>query len=488
MFWRGVFGYLPVNLVQALAGFGAILAFTRLLPPHAYGEYALAFSVSALVHTFLITWLEAAMARFHAAEAEGPDRAALFGTLYRAFLVFGVGGPLAATAVALAVPIPPGLKLALAAGFVSAIARGLLRLAQERRRAAGEVAGFAGIDMLATGGAFALGVLFAVLGFGAAAPLAGVGAASALCLTLALPTELRQAAAGRFDAERFRRYAAYGLPLSLSLALSLALASTDRLVLTAFVGEAATGAYHAGYSLSNRTLDVIFLWIGMAGGPAAVAALERGGEAALRRTALQQAGLLLAVAVPAAVGLALVAHPLAEVMVGPGLRADAARVTPWIAVGGLFSGLTTYYLHTAFSLARRTRRQMVAVAIPALANLALCLVLVPRFGLDGALWATVASYGVGMAASFALMQGCLPLPVPWGVIAKVAAASALMAAVVAQLPALGGAAELALKAAVGGLVYLAAVLVLDPGGLRTEALRRISASVPAVAARLGGPA
>ncbi len=59
MFWRGMFGYLPVNLIQAAAGLGAILAFTRLLPPAAYGDYALAFSVSALAHTLSLTWIEA---------------------------------------------------------------------------------------------------------------------------------------------------------------------------------------------------------------------------------------------------------------------------------------------------------------------------------------------------------------------------------------------------------------------------------------------
>ena len=31
MFWRGVWGYLPANIVQGVVGFGAIWIFTRLL-------------------------------------------------------------------------------------------------------------------------------------------------------------------------------------------------------------------------------------------------------------------------------------------------------------------------------------------------------------------------------------------------------------------------------------------------------------------------
>ena len=73
MFWRGVLGYLPVNVVQGLTGFLAIVVFTRLLPPEQYGAYALAFSVVSLTHTLAFTWLEAAMAgKATASRAKAP--------------------------------------------------------------------------------------------------------------------------------------------------------------------------------------------------------------------------------------------------------------------------------------------------------------------------------------------------------------------------------------------------------------------------------
>ncbi|OYX30517.1 MAG: polysaccharide biosynthesis protein [Caulobacterales bacterium 32-69-10] len=471
MFWRGVLGYLPVNIVQAVAGFGSILVFTRLMSPQAYGDYALAFSVATLGHTLSMTWIEAAMARFYAAEPEGADRDNLFATVYGAFAVLGFATPILAALIFAFAPISFDLKVAIASGLISAVARGLLKISQERRRAAGDVKGFAVFDMVVTGGGFLAGGLLAgFTGLGAASPFVGIGAVSALCLIFALPPELEIARRGSFDRKRMHRFLAYGIPLSLSLMLSLALATTDRFVLAAYSGEAAVGAYHAGYTLSNRTLDVIFLWIGMAGGPAAVAALERGGEAGLRQTALNQAAMLLIVALPAAAGLALVAQPLAQVMVGADLTAQAARVTPWIAAGALFSGLSTYYLHTAFTLARRTGLQMVAVGVPALVNLALCLLLIPRFGLDGAMWSTAASYGVGMIASYGLGRRCLQLPIPWGAMAGAGAATAVMALVISVLPDLGGFAELFLKAGVGAVVYAAAIVAINPGGVRSHGL------------------
>ena len=472
MFWKGVLGYLPVQAVQALAGFGAIVVFTRLLSPADYGAYALAFSVSSLVQTLTLSWIEAALARFFLAETTRGDAGALYGTLYRVFGIIAAGVAIGVAGFLFA-PVAVGVKLALAAGLVSAVVRSLLKLAQERRRATGEVRGFAVIDVLQTGGGFVLGVLFILIGLGAAAPLVGAGAASAVCVLWTLPPELRAARAGRYDAARLRRYAAYGLPVAFSLVLSLTLATTDRFVLAAFMDTATVGAYHAGYSLSNRTLDVMFLWLGMAGHPATVAALERGGEAALRVTARQQASLMLLIAVPAAVGVALVSQPLAHLMVGPELADSAARVTPWIAAGALFSGLTTHYLHTSFTLARRTRMQFIAVAVPAGLNLVLTLLLIPRFGLDGALWATAASYAVGLVASFLLMRRCLVLPTPWDVLGRVAIATALMAVVVLRLPSLGGFLEVALKASAGAAAYAAAAFALDVASVRTEGLKRL---------------
>jgi O-antigen/teichoic acid export membrane protein len=198
-------------------------------------------------------------------------------------------------------------------------------------------------------------------------------------------------------------------------------------------------------------------------------ALERGGREALARAAHEQASLMLLLTVPAATGLALVAAPLSQLMVGPALAPGAAEVTPWIAASGLLAGMTTYYFHQAFTLGQRTAFLLVAMAIPAAANLALNLILIPRLGLQGALFATLASYALGLVASAALGRRLLALPVPWLSLVQAVGASSLMALAVLQVPALGGLPELAAKAALGGLVYAALIYLIDAGGLRSRA-------------------
>lgn len=472
MFWRGVVGYLPVNIIQGLVGLATIVTFTRLLAPSQFGDYALGFSVMSLLHTAVFTWNEAAMARFWVAEADKGQGGAHAATIYRTWLALLVVLPLA-LAAALLVPMAPGLRLAVVCGVLAVLPRTFAKLAQERRRAAGEVAGAASIDIIQTLGAFGVGAVLAYMGLGGAAPLIGFGVAAAICMAWTLPSELAHSRLGQFEAPRARSYLGYGLPVALSLILALVLSTTDRFLLAAFLDEASVGVYHAGYSLANRTLDVLFIWLGAAGGPALIAALERGGPGELAAAAREQASLMLLLCAPAAVGLALVAAPLSQLMVGRELAAGAAHVTPWIAASGLLAGLTTYYFHQAFTLGQRTELLLGAMAIPALANLVLNLILIPRFGLDGALWATVASYGLGLAASVTLGARSLRLPVPWTPLLQTVFATVVMGVAVVQVPALGGWAELILKAGLGAVVFGAITFALDTGALRSRGLALI---------------
>lgn len=469
MFWRGVWGYLPANIVQGVVGFLAIILFTRLLSPEDFGRYALAFSVMTLAHVAVFSWLEAAMARFWAAQTPGAAQGH-FASLYRTAFVLSAGFLVVAGLAIWLLPIDPLFRLALAVGLAGAPARNMVKLAQERFRAEGEVGKSARLDMAVTAGGLAIGVGFALAGAGATAPLLGLGLAPLAALPFVLPGELKQARGGAFEAGRVREYALYGYPIAASLALTVVLSSTDRFVLDAYLGEAAVGAYHASYSIANRTLDVLFLWLGTAGQPALVMALERGGMDRLKVAAREQLSTFLLVGLPAAAGVALVARPLSEVLIGEELRTAAASVTPWIALSALLFGLTAYYFGQAFTLGKKTKRLLLAMAVPAGLNVILNLILVPRFGLMGAAWATAASFGLGMIATMLIGRRVVALPIPWESLARCGVATGLMALVVSGLPAFGGLGELILDAGVGAVVYAAAALILNAAGVRTVAL------------------
>ena len=481
MFWRGVWGYLPAQIVQGVVGFLTIVVFTRLLSPEDFGHYALAFSVTTLAHTATFSWLEASMARFWAAERTPDGLATHFASLYRtSFAVIAVFVPVAALIVWL-LPLTPAFKLAVAFGLAGVPIRNLAKLAQERFRAAGEVSRAAAVDMFVAVVGFLVGAGFALAGAGAASPLVGLAMAPLFALPFILPGELRQGEGGAVDRQRLKAYAAYGYPIAASLMLSLVLASTDRFLLAAFMDAAAVGAYHASYSLANRTLDVIFIWLGAAGAPAMVMALERGGREALRQTALEQGSTLILIGLPAAVGLSMVARPMAELMIGQDLRAAATLVTPWIAASALMSGLIAYYFGFGFTLGKKTGLLLVTMAIPAGANILLNLILIPRLGVVGAAVSTAASFALGLVACLLISRRAITLPVPWDSLVRCAVASAVMALVVWRLPPIGGLVELIMDAGVGGIVYAVVALTLNAAGVRDVLMRLIQTRRNAVA-------
>lgn len=466
MFWRGVLGYLPANIVQGVTGFVALYAFTRVLTPESYGLYAVAAAIVSLIHTGVFTWIEASMARFQvAAQGEGAERDHA-ATLYRLMLCMTGVLAVVALAVGLALRAQPEFALAVIVGLVAAVARVLMRLSQERSRAEGEVAAFVAQEMTYALAGLGAGLALAALGLKGAAPIAGTGVAALLCVLWTWRGERRRRAGGRVDWARARGYAAYGVPVSMALIVSIALFSVDRMMIAGLLGPAEAGAYHAGYSVANRTIDVIFIWLGAASGPALVAALETGGREALNKAALPQAELMAVLGLPAAAGLALVAEPLAQVLVGPELRAAAAQVTPGIALSSLMAGFSTYYVLTAFTLAKRTGVLLVCMAAPLTANVLLNIVLIPRFGLEGAVAATVLSFAFGLVLGAVISRRVGALPLPWQAVGRSLVACAAMALAVRALPALGGLPELILKCGTGALVYGAAALALDAGGCR----------------------
>jgi O-antigen/teichoic acid export membrane protein len=113
MFSKGLWGYLPANILQGLIGFATLMVFTRVLSPDDYGRYALTFGISSLAQTIFFTWIEAAMARFYPAESR-TDREApeLYGTLYRLFAIVAVVFTLiCALGLWLATRIVPGVSV-----------------------------------------------------------------------------------------------------------------------------------------------------------------------------------------------------------------------------------------------------------------------------------------------------------------------------------------------------------------------------------------
>lgn len=466
MIWRRLFGYFPASLAGGLASLGGVFALTRLLSPADYGFYALALTTMGIVYTLSITWAEAAAYRFAGeAQAKGktPDHIRTIMLLLAASSALGIALMLGAILIA----TDPMLHMALTAAMSTMVLAPLVNAAQEMNRAQQRVSRYSTLRVCQDIGAFSLGTFLAWrTGLGPAAPFVGLASVLALLATVEGSRLWRESKGGQFKPERVKPYFSYGVPVALALALNIALDAGDRFLIALFLGPEAVGVYAAGYGIADKSVGLLCAWAAAAGAPMIMAAWEREGPEAVREVSRHLARTLLLIAAPAATGLALVAQPLSEVMIGEDMRAQAASIMPWIALSGLINGFVLHYVSEAYQLSHRTDLRAWLMLIPALANLALNAILLPWIGLMGAVYSTVACYALALLLLAGVARKLAPLSWPWRDFLKVAGACSAMAIAVRMAPSTGGMTELLMKASVGATIYVMTALVLDAAGAR----------------------
>lgn len=473
----------PLQIAQALIGFGAIAAFTRLMSAEDFGRYALALSISMAAHTLVFTWAEAAAFRFFAAARAEKRLADHFATLLVLALTLGLVVLVVTAGVLGLVGLRDDIAALSLFASGAAVLRFITKLGRESDRAALAFSRYAVLETIYLVVGFAVGVaLLVMLDFGPAAPFVGLLAAGALVALVDMPRLMQQSRGGAPSMARAVSYAGYGTPLALALAVDLGVQAIARFVLAGEAGTAPLGAYAAAFGLA-RALDVMFMGVSAAFAPLVFAAYEERGADAARDAARGGFVLLAAITIPATIGLMLLAQPIATLMVGEGLRAETAAALPWLAVAALMTGFSLYYWSEAFQLTRRTGQRALLMLLPSAVQLTLTAWLSQTHGAVGA--AIGAAIGASVGAVLLAMAGrrLLAMPLPVGSLARIVGAGAVMAMAVVTLPGARTTLGLLQNAALGAGVYALAAIALNVMGVRdlaATAFRRFQ-SLPSTA-------
>lgn len=449
---RGVPG--AVNLL-------AIVVFTRMLAPEAYGQYALVVSAVALLNVILFQWLRLSLGRFFPAEIADPRP--LLATLLALFSVIALfvamGGALALTVIE-----NPAWRnvIVIAVPLVWAQAWFELNLAMAVTKL--DPARYGWMSGAKAGLALVTGVLFVMWGFGAQGPLVGLLIAL-LVVGIAGARGWWSGLRLHWDRARIAQIARYGLPLATTLVLGYVVSTSDRFMLAAFLNTGVAGLYAAAYDLGSQALTVLLMIVNLAGNPLLIRALEFHGIEAAKQQAARLAVLLLAVALPTASGIALLAPDVAVVTMGHGFREATATILPIIVLAALLAGMRAYYFDLAFQLGHWTKGQAWIVGIAAVANLALNWWWIPKLGISGAAWATVAAYGIALVLSILLGRRAFPLPIPWKAVIRISLAATIMLAVMSLVPGEPGMPRFVLRVLLGATALAGASFMLGVIGM-----------------------
>lgn len=238
-----------------------------------------------------------------------------------------------------------------------------------------------------------LGILFlTVLRLGVRGYLASVFTAdlvTALVVALCL-RPWRLLPTGRTEQGLARSMLRYSVPLIPASALWWVIALSDRYILLAFHGEAATGIYAA----AGRLPSLLTFALGVFMEAWQYAAICEKNE-----TRAARFGKMYTVLLPFLVAVCAVLMVLARPLVALLFDADyaaAAHVVPLLLLAGLFSALASFF-GSVYTVEMRSGAILLTTLGGALVNLVLNVALIPRMGTSGAALATCTSYALVFA-------------------------------------------------------------------------------------------
>ncbi len=452
--------YMIANVAAAVIGFSSVFVLTRLVMPGEYGLFVVAVGIGNVCATALFTWLRHAVLRFQS-EADADVRlSALSGY---ALTLFAYPIVLLILLTVFRVPLE---KAAAAVLFASCIA--LFELGQEVLRAQQRVPLYVFGTVARSTLTFAFCIGSVLLGGGGLVLVVAMAAGYATAALLLSP---RIWSRPRVPPTRatIMKLARYGLPITLSgvfVALTLAL---DRFALFALVGTDAAGVYGATADFVRQCAILPAISASLAIAPLAVSALNRDDTAATTRHLADGLELLIAVMLPAVVGLAIAAPQVAGTLLGPDYRAAATGLIPILALAIFAHTLSQQYVQLSFGLANKPQLYIWHTGANFIVNLILMVPLIQWFGLTGAAMSLLISECFGVLLGFFLTRQAFTLPIVPGRLARILAAVGVMAMVTSFVQSLGVRVDvlgLLLLVGSGAFAYITAAVLFDAVGVR----------------------
>lgn len=390
--------YLIPNLLVRGISFFMTPVYARFMTPDDYGIVGVCTTVNALTALIVGLCIPAAVARMHFELQDEEERRRFNGAMF-SFLLIGpplvvvlidVLGRLGPLDVMKQVPFVPYVELAVWSGyfaFVPSVPGALLAAREE----AGKVAVFNTVQALLQIGAT---ILFVVtLRQGALGVLRAQLASGAVTTVIGLALMWPMSDVG-IRWEPVKRAVALGAPLVLHLGSHWVLNLADRMILERYVPAADVGLYSIAYLfalavmlVSNSILDVL--------APMVLRLLKEDVDSPV----VPRLGSLVIGAICFfSLGAAVIAPDVLRLLFPPAYL-GAAPAAPWVIAGAAMQGLYLVWSQGTWFV-MKTRRIAIVTLIAAVANVALNLLFVPRFGMLGAAVLTFVTY-----ALLAVMHG-----------------------------------------------------------------------------------
>jgi len=194
-------------------------------------------------------------------------------------------------------------------------------------------------------------------------------------------------------------FARYGLPLAFGGLGGWGTRMSGRYIVGAFHGLREAGLYSASYDVASRAITMGAVVLQVTARPRLINTWEKEGQESTRALFGKLARLYIIFAVPVVFGCGLLARPMFAILVDPEYL-EAHTVLVWVCLGTAFTAIQ-FLLQFPLQLLERTKIIPVINIGGCIANVALNLLLVPRFGYIAAAVTTLVTY-MGLAIVMAI--------------------------------------------------------------------------------------
>lgn len=484
--------YFPALTISSLMGLVTVAVLSKFFSPSDYGHYMLALSTLLLLSMGTALWLRTSVLRLLPQYAASNQVNEFVGTLAGAGLLVTVA--VVVLYALLLLWLGPGLEPQLYQ-LLWLVVPGVLVLTvfavlQDTHRIQGHSALYSGLILLRVVGSFVAGVFLAiVLGWGVSGMLVGLilvaGAAIGGHLVSAgrrLASTLRSV---RWSAPVLKEMLSFSLPIvGLNLASSV-LAVSDRYLIEAYLSSYALGIYTVSYGLAEGGMRLIANTFLVATQPNIFNTWVADGPQAAFRFIERLFRYYLMLALPALVGMSLLRDEVVTLFATPEYAAGSAVVV-YVSLALFLHGYSLI-VGTVFDATKQTMIPFVLFLIAGLVNVALNLLLLPRFGYLAAAWSTCAGYGLLLVLNVVAAQRIVRLRVVGAYFWRIALASAVMGGSVLAMqhwlpPSLAG---LVVTVILAVIVYAAATLAV--GGVPPEEKQALRARLDRIISRFRRP-
>lgn len=399
------FYYLIARGLPGLLNFAGLIIFTRLLKPEDFGKYALVLSYVGLAHALLFQWMQLVLGRYLPAHPNSPElvlRPILGIYLIIASATIFTGAIISSWAPEYYDTIISITILILVNSWIQINLK--LFSTQLKPKIYGYLLGTKSFLSIA------IGSWLVIIGAGAQSPIIGLIAGSIISWLVFGATSWIKIKPSLPSRNILREYLSYGIPLSITFALDWVISSSDRVIISWLINEAAAGIYSAGYDFAQQTLGLILIIINTAANPLVIRIYEKNGLEAAKHQLKINGDLIITIAIICSAYLTALAPTVSNIFFGKEFQGKIAEIIPWIAVGAAIAGIKQFYLDMPFQISKNSKAQIYTSIIAAVANTLLNYIFIPIFGILGACYATVLAYIIAAILSGYFGKRLFPMP------------------------------------------------------------------------------